>query len=451
MTDYTLEDVRAALGRGDKATARQIVDLVLKANPTVEGWLLAAQAVETRDDAIACLQMGLRLDPANAEVRAQLQQLGVTPPSVPASEAVPTPSAPPAPVRVGDTTTYDEGVYEMLWDCKFCGTEKLLGKTHKFCPTCGATQDPEWRYFPSDDEKVAVKDHVFVGEDKMCPSCNSLMAGNVEFCTRCGAPQTEAARAKKLSTRTRGMNEKFDREDRDARQLAEARGLNAPAPKAKGRPWWVYGIILLVVGGIGFALFSIFAKRETVGTVQAFEWERSISIDAYSAVPGRSVCTSMPVDAYSVSRNYEQVGSRSVPDGEDCSMQQIDQGDGTFRQQRVCTTRYRQEPVYDYVCSYVVNRWTPSRTARNTGTKETALSWPDPALACGGGATRLGCERESGRNETYTLKFSAGEKRYDCAVPFNLWDNARLEQAFTFQVGIVFDNPDCSTVQPAGG
>lgn len=345
---------------------------------------------------------------------------------------------------------YDEGVYEMLWDCKFCGTEKLLGKTHKFCPSCGAAQDPEWRYFPSDDEKVAVKDHVYVGEDKTCPACNSLMAGNVEFCTRCGAPQTEAARVKKLSSRTRGMDEKFEREDRDARQVAEARGLNTKQPVKSGFPRWGYFAIGAAVLVVGFILFAVFAKRDAVATVESFAWERTISIEEFRAVPSSSLCSAMPFDAYSVNRRYEQVGSRQVPDGEDCSVRQVDQGDGTFRQQRVCTTRYRSEPVYDYVCSYVVNRWTNSRTARANGDKSVTITWPNPSLKCGGTGSGLGCERESGRNEKYTLNFRASaDKKYACDVPFAMWDAARIEQAFTFQVGMVFDNPDCGTVKPA--
>ena len=47
--------------------------------------------------------------------------------------------------------------YEMLWNCQFCGTKKLLAKTHKHCPNCGGAQDPRWRFFPSDAEKVAVE------------------------------------------------------------------------------------------------------------------------------------------------------------------------------------------------------------------------------------------------------------------------------------------------------
>jgi len=349
-------------------------------------------------------------------------------------------------------TIHEDGVYEMLWDCKFCGTEKLLGNTQKFCPTCGATQDPTWRYFPSDDEKVAVKDHVFVGEDKMCPACGSLMAGNVEFCTRCGSPQTEAAKAKKLATRAGSLNTKYEREDRDARQVAEARGLTAKPAEKKGFPVWGYALIGVGVLVIGFVLFSIFAKRDVVGTVESFAWERNISIEAFSSVPSRSLCSSMPIDAYSVSRSYEQVGSRSVPDGETCSSQQVDQGDGTFRQQRVCTTKYRDEPVYDYMCSYTVNRWVQTRTASAMGDKTKPLAWPNPTLKCNGTGSSLGCERESGRNEKYTLNLSASEsKKYACDVPFEMWDTAKIEQAFQFKVGVVFDNPDCGTIQPAGG
>jgi len=348
-------------------------------------------------------------------------------------------------------TLHEDGVYEMLWDCKFCGTEKLLGKTQKFCPTCGATQDPEWRYFPSDEEKIAVKDHIFVGEDKTCGSCGTLLAGNVEFCTRCGAPQTEAAIARKLVKRTANLGQAFVREDRDARQVAEARGLNVKQPEKKGFPRWAYALIGVGVLVVGFILFSIFAKRDVVGTVESFAWERNISIEEFRSVPSRSLCSSMPLDAYGVSRSYEQVGSRSVPDGETCSSQQVDQGDGTFRQQRVCTTKYRDEPVMDYMCSYAINRWTAGRTASSTGDKNKPLAWPIPNLKCGGTGTSLGCERESERNEKYVFNLSAGDKKYSCDVPFAMWDSARIEQAFEFKVGMVFDNPDCGTIKPKSG
>ena len=78
--------------------------------------------------------------------------------------------------------------YEMLWSCEYCGAKKLLGKTHRHCPECGAAQDPARRYFPSEEEKVAVEDHVFVGADVHCPACKAPMSKAAKHCAECGAP-----------------------------------------------------------------------------------------------------------------------------------------------------------------------------------------------------------------------------------------------------------------------
>ena len=67
-------------------------------------------------------------------------------------------------------------VYEMFWDCASCGTSRLLGKSHRHCPACGAPQDPARRYFPAESEKVAVHDHRFVGVDRVCSACETANA-----------------------------------------------------------------------------------------------------------------------------------------------------------------------------------------------------------------------------------------------------------------------------------
>src|SRR5688572_8757657 len=81
-----------------------------------------------------------------------------------------------------------EAVYEMVWDCKYCGQKKLLGLTHRFCAGCGGPQDPASRYFPPDNEKVAVNDHQFVGADVACPACKQPMGRAAKCCTHCGSP-----------------------------------------------------------------------------------------------------------------------------------------------------------------------------------------------------------------------------------------------------------------------
>src|SRR5438067_1545971 len=91
------------------------------------------------------------------------------------------------------------GTFEMLWDCSFCGATKLLGITHRHCPNCGAEQDQTKRYFPSDADKVAVKEDIYAGTDKVCGSCKAPNGAKAEFCMKCGAPLDEAAAAKKRS------------------------------------------------------------------------------------------------------------------------------------------------------------------------------------------------------------------------------------------------------------
>ncbi len=99
-------------------------------------------------------------------------------------------------------STTDRGTYQMLWDCPYCGSEKLLGLDHRHCPTCGAPQDPARRYFPSEADKIAVVDHRFSGADRVCPSCQTPNAATCEFCGNCGTPLSEAA-----EDRCRGLSE----------------------------------------------------------------------------------------------------------------------------------------------------------------------------------------------------------------------------------------------------
>jgi len=87
----------------------------------------------------------------------------------------------------------EEATYEMCWDCKFCGQKKLLGLTHRFCAGCGAPQDPASRYFPPENEKVAVKDNPFVGADVSCPACKQPMSRAAKCCTNCGSPIDKGA------------------------------------------------------------------------------------------------------------------------------------------------------------------------------------------------------------------------------------------------------------------
>lgn len=345
--------------------------------------------------------------------------------------------------------------YEMLWDCRFCGSKKLLGKTHRFCPNCGAAQDPSWRYFPSDAEKVAVEDHVYVGADKLCPSCSAVNAASANNCGQCGSPLDAAKAAQVQQTRMQAAGIAFQTEDVEARIRAQ-RDADAgvklpttPAPKpARRLQWWQIALpvigVLLCIG----ALVVAFWTRETTVVVTGHNWSREIRIEDYQSRVESAWDESVPADAYNMTCRREQRGSRQVPDGQDCSVRQVDQGDGTFRQETVCETRYRDEPIYDQRCTYSVDRWGYARSALAQGDSlDDRPYWPDVNLRCTG--QRIGCEREGQRIETYNLLLRGdGGATYTCGASFDIWSAARIESAFTLQVGAVLGDARCDTLQP---
>lgn len=351
----------------------------------------------------------------------------------------------------------DEKTYEMLWDCKFCGTKKLLGKTHRFCPSCGAAQDPKSRYYPSDEEKVAVEDHVYVGVDKTCSSCGTLNSASAEFCTQCGAPLDDAAAADRLAEQSRAA-ESAAFESSGSRDMVKE-GFDAEmqrvgvqtAPGAKKGGLSLMKIGLLVVGALVVVgvLAALFWKQDAAVHVTGHTWERTIQIEAFGPQASSAWCDSMPAGAYSITRRSEQRSSRQIPDGEDCRVVRQDRGDGTFTERRECTPRYRSEPVYDDRCYFTVNIWSYGRRVQAGGDSVSdELIWPNTNIQQTG--TCVGCEREGQRSETYQVMLRAGEKDYVCSVPLERWQAMPVESAWKVDVGVISGQPDCNSIEPAG-
>jgi len=459
MSAQLLQEISDSIKFGDKAHARELLDQVLREQPSAEAWYLAAQVTESLEETQAALKKALALDPTHANAQRALAALGAMPapapkPESPAPQATPPPAAPhqrKAPRVEGGQTIYDEGTYEMLWDCKYCGTQKLLGKTHRFCPQCGATQDPEWRYYPSDDEKIAVRDHVYVGADHTCPACGTLQAANVEFCTRCGAPQTDAARVKVQQARTSAQA--FGADDLSLRQQREfdaATGRQSLASqgtsKGGANKGLIIGAAVIGIALVGFLLYALFATREATVTVTDFTWERAVTVEQLVPVPGKVACNAVPIGAYNIVSRVEQIGSRQVPDGETCTNRQVDQGDGTFRSERVCVPKYRSEPVYGEMCSFVTNQWLNDRNVTANGARGTAPYWPEVKLAREGNC--VGCERVGAQTETFTAQFvDADGKTFACEVPKAFWDETAVRTTFKIQVKQIGGAPNCNSLE----
>ncbi|MGB7341661.1 MAG: zinc ribbon domain-containing protein [Phototrophicaceae bacterium] len=313
----------------------------------------------------------------------------------------------------------DSNVYEMLWDCQFCGTKGNLGLSHRFCPNCGAPQNPDSRYFPSDAEKVAVHNHEYVGVDVVCPACSELNSAAAEFCGQCGSALTEGARAKLLDPEWRDAQAQF--QSSGSRDLAKEKlasqlqGTSAslnPTEKKKRSSGGI-GIKQLIILGIlaiiAIGAFSAFnAKKEVTVTVVDHEWERSVVIQEYDNFRESSWRDSRPsgdnVSLVAGSCQRQQRSTNRVADGQTCRTVRSDNGDGTFSERQECTTNYREEPVYDDMCTWTGSRWEQTGTEDTTGDFSIAPYWAGSSLACEG-QQLVGCERAplNLRQETYTV------------------------------------------------
>lgn len=327
----------------------------------------------------------------------------------------------------------NEAVYEMLWDCKYCGHKKLLGVTHRFCASCGAPQDPASRYFPPDEEKVAVRDHPYVGADVHCPACRTAMARAAKCCTNCGSPIDKGA----------DVALKAD-------VVIPPGGAGAVAPIAPAGPpaKSKIGLIVGIIGGvlllvIGLILVLALWKREGVFQVTGHTWERNIAIERYETVRKSVWCDDAPSSARVVSRRKEQKGTTKEKDGEICGVRKKDQGNGTFKEVKECVPKYKEVPVMADRCEIELTEWRASRTLSEKGASlADKPRWPRVNVS---GGTCIGCEREGAHTEKYTVRFADPKDKggASCDLPEARWSTFAIGTKWKGKVGVVTGGLDC--------
>lgn len=360
--------------------------------------------------------------------------------------------------------------YEMLWDCRYCGARKNLGKTHRHCPQCGAPQDATARYYPAEHEKVAVEDHVFVGADLQCAACRAWSSRAAPCCGGCGAPLAGAREAQLRADQVAGAagwqqdSAQAARAEHQARLLAAQAGPHAPgaqatppgvafqrpAPQPTKGPSRATIVIAFVASAIGlvvaFLMVAAFWTRDAEIAVAGHSWTREIAIEQYRTVRDSAWCDQMPGGARNVSRSREVRSHRSVADGETCSNRRVDNGDGTFSERRECKTRYRDEPVYSDRCTYDVDRWSTVRTATAKGGYADEPQWPRVELARAGTGA-LGSEREGARTESYVVTFRTPDDETDeCTYDQARWRRFRPGTKAKGQVRVLTGGIDCDEV-----
>ena len=282
-----------------------------------------------------------------------------------------------------------EKTYQMLWNCPFCSTRGLLGVTHRHCPNCGAPQDPSKRYFPPDDQKVAVEDHKYSGADVVCPSCDVAIGRAAKHCGSCGSP-LDGGKDVRLQP-TQVIPDK-----------APPHPVPPPVPppvpfpttgqlaKPKGtgcNPFGCLQYILYVLLAIILAsCCDMCSSSDAVFKVVGHSWTHEIAIESYEMSKDTSPCSKMPSSAQLVSRQAREP---------ECETQKIDQGDGTYKERRECKEQ-------EALCTYKVGKWKSARTEKNSGRSvNDSPTWPSVRLSRTG--TCEGCEREGAKTATYDV------------------------------------------------
>jgi len=205
------------------------------------------------------------------------------------------------------------------------------------------------------------------------------------------------------------------------------------------------GIVAVAAILIAILLVVFLWKKSVAVQTTGHSWQREIHIESFERRSESAWCDEMPSDAYHVSRSRDVRSHRDVADGETCNRNRIDNGDGTFREERECKPKYRQEPVYDDHCRYTVDRWAPSRSLKlSGGSLDEKPVWPDDSgiRRCRG----FGCERESGRTETYTLHLRdvANGESYTCDFPQPTWARIAIGTRFQTKASVLIRRLDCS-------
>jgi hypothetical protein len=214
-------------------------------------------------------------------------------------------------------------------------------------------------------------------------------------------------------------------------------------------PWFKLLLVLLLLAGS--VLAYLFSNKHDEG-VQIVEksWSRSIDVERFTALRASDWCDAMPSDAYLVSRTREQRNTRQVRDGQDCVDVRTDAGDGTFTKRQECSTRYRDEPVFDSKCSYRINRWQLARTDLLAGGVNQTPTWPAPLLVSALlGSNQLGAERLGTRREAYRVKLQSPQgKDWTCDLSAAIWVTLAENQRMTLKVRGT-GGADCASLVPS--
>ena len=317
--------------------------------------------------------------------------------------------------------------YEMLWDCEYCGMEKLLGVSQRHCPGCGSAQNSEKRYFPSDEDKVEVANHKYMGADKHCSACDTPNAAIAKHCINCGSNMDGETNVKLVSEKT-----------------PEPQPPKEEPKKSSSIP--ILLLIVVVVFGL-VCLIGGSCTKESIVQVKGHSWKQSINVEEYAQVKENSWKDELPTKAENVSCTEKERSTKKIPDGEDCKTVKQDKGDGSFIEKQECTPKYKEIPVMDQYCTYRIEKWTAVSPLTSSGTDLNPYPPKGNIKECS--ITTVGCQKKGSKSETYTVQFQSTEdagKSYSCDFAQEVWKTYTVGTKFDAQVSLL-GALDCASLK----
>lgn len=354
-------------------------------------------------------------------------------------------------------------VREARWDCQYCGTKGDLGR-YKACQNCGRSRPGGTKfYLPSEEEAAILDAHLLelakAGQDWVCEYCGSSNHSEALTCHYCGAFREEATPVQEVKEYEVGAapdsgNMTFEENpERPTSQLESTE-------KKRNIPLLIVGGVLaalVIICGLIIAGFILFGGKDVDASISGFQWERSINVEAFQtmteedwSVPsgGRVQSERREIHHYDqVLDHYEtlqreiqvQVGQQTYVCG------QSDLGNGFFEDIE-CTDPiyetqlesyeeavYREEPVYDTLYVYEIDRWNVVRAESSSGRDHNAL-WPLLDLG--------NIEREGDRTDSYTIYFIDGDgEEFSIELDLDEWEDYEMGQGVILKLD-AFGNLD---------
>ena len=295
------------------------------------------------------------------------------------------------------------GFVPLVWECPSCKT--MNPGPIKSCTSCGAPQPPDIDFHLVEEEKFNfIKDEALLREIKAgpnihCPYCGTRNPATAELCRQCGGDLSMGGEARETGQKVKTVSEA-----QKAKKAPQPPPATSEPPKKRSRLFIILGILgalALIVCLI--LVFTLFLRTDDItATVTGTQWERRITIEAYTTVTEKDWLDEIPADGdiVSCSEAYRYTSDTPVANATEVCGEVYYEDTGTGAGEAVQDCVYE---VYDDYCEYTVMDWVAVDTVVDSG-NDNDPSWPNPNLSVD--------QREGSRQESYTITFSGDGETY---------------------------------------